>query len=78
MYVNQAFSPVLVVLRSHRSLMPQRRRITIRRQSGGGPLHLPRFIRDLVADARRVPAGTGALPCQSVGAFPRSFVTRYR
>jgi hypothetical protein len=36
MYVNQALSPVLVALRKHRSLMPQRRRITIRRQSGGG------------------------------------------
>jgi hypothetical protein len=44
-YVNQALSPVLVVRRKHRSLMPQRRRITIRRQSGGGPLHLPRSCR---------------------------------
>ncbi len=45
MYVNQALSPVLVALRKHRSLMPQRRRITIRRQSGGGHLHLPRSCR---------------------------------
>jgi len=28
-------------LRSHRLLTPQRRRITIRRQSGGGPLQFP-------------------------------------
>jgi hypothetical protein len=34
--VNQAFSPVFVVLRSQPPLMPCRRRITIRRQSGGG------------------------------------------
>jgi hypothetical protein len=40
-YVHQALSPVLVALRSHRLLMPYRRRIIIRRQSGGGPLHLP-------------------------------------
>ena len=35
-YVNQAPSPVLVALRSDRPLMPYRRRVTIRRQSGGG------------------------------------------
>jgi len=38
-YVNQAVSPVLVVLRSEPPLTPYRRRITIRRQPGGGPLH---------------------------------------
>jgi hypothetical protein len=43
--VNQAHSPVLVALRKHRSLTPQRRRITIRWQSGGGPVHLPRSCR---------------------------------
>ena len=37
-YVHQAVSPALVALRKHRHLMPDRRRITIRRQSGGGPL----------------------------------------
>jgi hypothetical protein len=37
-----ALSPVLVALRPDRPLMPYRRRITIRRQSGGGPLLLPR------------------------------------
>ena len=42
MYVDQGILPVLVVLRSQPPLMPYRRRITIRRQSGGGPLHLPR------------------------------------
>jgi hypothetical protein len=42
MYVNQAVSRVLVVLRSQPPLMPYRRRITIRRQSGWGSLHLPR------------------------------------
>ena len=42
MYVNQALSPVFVVLRSRPPLMPYRRRITIRWQSGGGPLRLPR------------------------------------
>ena len=41
-YVHQALSPVLVVLRSDRRLMPDRRRITIRRQSGGEPLQFPR------------------------------------
>jgi len=41
-YINQELSPVLVGLRSHRPLMPYRRRITIRRQSGGGALQLPR------------------------------------
>jgi hypothetical protein len=35
-YVNQAPSHVLVALRPARPLMPYRRRITIRRQSGGG------------------------------------------
>ena len=33
---------MLVALRKHRPLMPYRRRITIRRQSGGGPLQLLR------------------------------------
>ena len=32
----------VVALRPHRPLMPYRRRITIQRQSGGGPLQLPR------------------------------------
>ena len=41
-YVDQALSPVFVALRSDRPLMPYRRRITIRRQSGGGPLQFPR------------------------------------
>ena len=40
-YVHQAFLPVLVALQSDRPLMPYRRRIAIRRQSGGGPLQLP-------------------------------------
>jgi len=40
-YVNQARWPVLVALRPHRPLMPYRRRITIRWQSGGGSLQLP-------------------------------------
>ena len=35
-YVDQALSPTLVARRSDRPLMPYRRRITIRRQSGGG------------------------------------------
>ena len=39
MYVNQAVSPVLIVLRSQPPLMLCWRRITIRRQSGGGSLH---------------------------------------
>ena len=38
MYVDQAPSHLLVALRSDRPLMPYRRRITIRRQSGGGGL----------------------------------------
>jgi len=42
LYVDQALSPVLVVLSAHQVLMPERRRITIRRQSGGGPLQFPR------------------------------------
>jgi len=37
--------PVVVGLRSQPPLTPYRRRITIRRQSGGGPLHLPRSCR---------------------------------
>ena len=45
MYVNQAVSPEVVVLRPQPPLMPYRRRITIGRQSGGGPLHLPRSCR---------------------------------
>jgi hypothetical protein len=44
-YVDQALSPALVARRSHRPLMPYRRRMTIRRQSGGGPLQLPRSSR---------------------------------
>jgi hypothetical protein len=40
-YVNQHVYPVLIVLPAYQVLMPERRRITIRRQSGGGPLHLP-------------------------------------
>ena len=44
MYVNQAFSPVLVVLRSQPPLMPDRRRITIRWQSGGGPCTFPSHV----------------------------------
>jgi hypothetical protein len=35
-YVNQALSPVLLALRPDRPLMPYRRRITMRWQSGGG------------------------------------------
>jgi hypothetical protein len=35
-YVHQALSPVIVVLRSDRPLTPDRRRITIRRSLGGG------------------------------------------
>jgi hypothetical protein len=35
-YVNRAVSPVFVVLRLHRPLMPYGRRMTVRRQSGGG------------------------------------------
>jgi len=37
-----AVSPMLVVLPQDRPLMPYRRRITIRRQSSGGPLQPPR------------------------------------
>ena len=44
-YVDQALAPALVARRSDRPLMPYRRRITIRRQSGGGPLQLPRSSR---------------------------------
>lgn len=43
-YINQAFSPVLVALRSESPLTPYRRCILIRRQSGEGPLHLPGHV----------------------------------
>ncbi len=46
--VDRAVSLVLVVLRSDRALMPYRRRITIRRQSGGG-------LRTFRLDADRLP-----------------------
>jgi hypothetical protein len=48
-YVNQVLSPVLVALRSHPPLMPYRRRVTIRWQSGGGPFAASIVIRDRVA-----------------------------
>jgi hypothetical protein len=59
--VNQALSPVLVALRPDRPLMPDRRRITIRRQSGGGPLQLPRLYRCGLGGA-----GTALAGCLSV------------
>ena len=64
MYVNQAFSPVLVALRPQQPLTPHRRRITIRRQSGGGPLHLPRCIAaDQVLTVE--PKGRGLSPLET-------------
>ena len=54
MYVRQRLSPVLVVQRAHRALRRHRRRITLRRQSGGGAsapssysgsLHLPSWLK---------------------------------
>jgi hypothetical protein len=52
------FSPVLVALRKHRSLMPQRRRIIIRRQSGGG---ICTFHDHVAVD--HVAGTTLAIPC---------------
>ena len=70
MHVNQALSPVLVALRKHRSLMPQCRRITIRRQSGGGPLHLPRSCRRGPGGPRQ-PQGSGSSRENGVWGVPR-------
>ena len=61
-YVDQALSPVFVALRSDRALMPYRRRMTIRRQSGGG---LCSF---------RGHRGPGGHPCTSEGSSARRAV----
>ena len=63
MYVHQAISPVLVALRSDRPLMPDRRRVTIRRQSGGGAFATSPVIRDqvvIVTPGTQVLPGTGS------------------
>jgi hypothetical protein len=56
-YVNQAVSPVLVILRAQPPLMPYRRRITIPRQFGGGfaasPVMSPWSRRSLSGSIRR-------------------------
>ena len=57
MSVNQTVSHVLVVLRLEPPLTPYRRRITIRWQSGGGPLQLPRSSRIEVVIAYPTAAG---------------------
>jgi len=62
---NQTFSPVLVALRSQPPLTPDQRRITIRRQSGGGPLHLPGSCRHTPGAPCQTPHGSlsGQLCC---------------
>jgi len=70
-YVDQALSPVLVVLPAHQVLMPERRRITIRRQSGGGPLQLPRSWRRRPCGHRH--PGVHAHPGTGSGVSPGGF-----
>ena len=58
MYVNQHGCPGLIVLLVHQVLMPERRRITIRRQSGGGPV----APSPVAARARLPETGSGMSP----------------
>jgi hypothetical protein len=59
-YVNPAVSPVRVVLRSQPLLIPYRRRVTTRWQSGGESLHLPGHV--AVDQAVTVRPGRRAFP----------------
>ncbi len=67
-YVNQHVCPVLVALPAHQVLMPERRRITIRRQSGGGPLQLPRSSGTRWSSSRQ---GSGSSRENGVWGVPR-------